>query len=155
MNLDQLNKILDTPHIQDILIQIETILDNIDLYVFDHWFDGTIVVGPKFYRHWVKIILAYDEKPDPRGISRLKSRGITVRTKNYKKENYKQEEITDTFYVKFKQEIDDCYLYELSFPRHVLESTGLDLSYYDETINISDYIKGKETKVDDMKKDAN
>ena len=56
-----------------ILKDFERVLDELDLYVYDHWKDGELVAGPKMSRHFVTCSFMWDKKnmPDPMGGKRL------------------------------------------------------------------------------------
>lgn len=75
-----LTHIEETPHVLDILLEIESVLDSLDLYVFKNWILGEIVDGPRIKRHWVSITLKYQQNlmPDPRAGLRLLKHGIMV-----------------------------------------------------------------------------
>jgi hypothetical protein len=68
-----LKSIEETPHLLDILLQVEDVLDSLDTYVFKHWINGEVVQGPKIRKFWVTISLKYDyeDMPDPRAALRL------------------------------------------------------------------------------------
>lgn len=74
------NKIKESPHLLDVLIQMEDILDSFDIYVFENWIIGEIVSGPKVRRYWFDFTLRYDieKMPDPKGALRLLNHGIRV-----------------------------------------------------------------------------
>lgn len=64
-----------------ILMDVESYLDESNLYVFDNWIAGVIVSGPIIKKYWIDIILKYDHKqmPDPDGALRLIPHGTKVR----------------------------------------------------------------------------
>lgn len=75
-----LNKLEDSPHFLDILLQLEEVLDSLDIYVYRNWFKGEVVAGPELRRYWASFTLRYPEAkmPDPRAIPRLVRHGIKV-----------------------------------------------------------------------------
>ncbi len=77
--LDEIDIIKNIANIYDnntsfsILKDMERVLDELDLYVYDNWKDGEIVSGPTVNRHWVSIKISWPRKsmPDPMGGKRL------------------------------------------------------------------------------------
>lgn len=69
-----------------ILKDFERVIDDLDLYVFDNWEDGELVIGPIIHRHTVtcKFMWMYKNMPDPIGAARLLDYGCKV---TYQKEN--------------------------------------------------------------------
>lgn len=62
------------------IMDFERVLDNLDLYVFRHWFKGELVDGPIRKRHWVSATFMWPYKmmPDPDGAARLLNYDIKV-----------------------------------------------------------------------------
>ena len=56
-----------------VLKDFERVLDELDIYVYDNWEDGEILVGPEIERHWVTCAFMWprDKMPDPMGGKRL------------------------------------------------------------------------------------
>lgn len=56
-----------------VLKDFERVLDEIDLYVYENWFDGELASGPHIDRHWVTVRLFWprSKMPDPEGGKRL------------------------------------------------------------------------------------
>jgi len=56
-----------------VLKDFERVLDEIDLYVYDNWFEGELASGPHIDRHWVTVRLFWprEQMPDPEGGKRL------------------------------------------------------------------------------------
>jgi len=55
------------------LLDFERVLDELDLYVFDHWKEGELVQGPVYEKYFVSCTFMWPYKlmPDPRGGQRL------------------------------------------------------------------------------------
>jgi len=55
------------------LLDFERVLDELDLYVFDHWQQGELVEGPIYEKYFVTCTFMWPYKmmPDPRGGERL------------------------------------------------------------------------------------
>jgi hypothetical protein len=64
-----------------ILKDFERVLDESNLYVYEHWMDGEIAYGPKVDRHWVTTGFMWprDKMPDPMAAKRLTELGCKVR----------------------------------------------------------------------------
>jgi hypothetical protein len=64
-----------------VLKDFERVLDEMDVYVYDNWFDGELVSGPKIERHWVTCEFMWPNKkmPDPDGARRLMQLGCKVK----------------------------------------------------------------------------
>jgi hypothetical protein len=64
----------------NILMDFERVLDEIDLYAFDHWIKGEIVDGPKIGKYWVtcRFMWPYKMMPDPSGGKRLIPYGCKI-----------------------------------------------------------------------------
>lgn len=63
-----------------LLKDFERVLDELDVYVFDHWIDGELVEGPKESRYFVQCTFMWpqDQLPDPAGGRRLLDYGCKV-----------------------------------------------------------------------------
>jgi hypothetical protein len=64
-----------------VLKDFERVLDEMDVYVYDNWFDGELASGPKIERHWVTCEFMWPHKkmPDPDGARRLMEIGCKVK----------------------------------------------------------------------------
>lgn len=58
-----------------VLKDFERVLDELDIYVFDNWYDGELAYGPHVSRHWIRVgfMWPYENKPDIEGAKRLAS----------------------------------------------------------------------------------
>ena len=56
-----------------VLKDFERVLDELDIYVYEHWEDGELAEGPKISRHWVECSFMWPRKnmPNPMGGKRL------------------------------------------------------------------------------------
>lgn len=64
----------------NILMDFERVLDELDLYAFENWEDGELVVGPKIEKYWVTCTFMWPRKlmPNPKGGERLLPYGCKV-----------------------------------------------------------------------------
>lgn len=55
------------------LLDFERVIDELDVYTFDHWKQGELVEGPIYEKYFVKctFMWPYKKMPDPRGAVRL------------------------------------------------------------------------------------
>jgi hypothetical protein len=83
----EFEKLQESPHLLDILIQMEDVLDSLDVYVFRNWLRGEVVEGPIVRRYWLDMTLRYPFRhmPDPKAATRLLKHGIRV---DYQKATY-------------------------------------------------------------------
>lgn len=74
----------------EIMLGIEDLLDNVDLYGYSNWIKGEVIEGPQVSKYWVSVALKYyyDDMPDPRGIKRLGVYDIAVDFFKAKQEVY-------------------------------------------------------------------
>lgn len=78
---NHLRKVSEGETLLDILLEFESILDEVDLYAYKNWIKGEILEGPDISRHWIttKFMYMSEDMPDPEGAERLLSRGIKVK----------------------------------------------------------------------------
>jgi hypothetical protein len=63
-----------------ILKDFERVIDELDIYVYDNWFEGELVEGPKESRYWVQCTFMWPKElmPEPVGGKRLLDYGCKV-----------------------------------------------------------------------------
>lgn len=138
-----LEKLEGSPHLLDILIQMEDVLDSLDVYVFENWIKGEIVDGPKVRRYWLDMTLKYpyEEMPDPKAALRLLKHGVRVDYKKVSEEDAGKEQ-TDEAEDDAKDEKDKSHLVWLvtvSIPRRlIVEINAGELDFYDDEIDVDD-----------------
>lgn len=76
--MSNLNKLFDSPHLTDILLEVENTLDTLDIYLYKYWFDGYIYKGPTIKKYFIEVWLRYEVLPDPKAAYRLIKHGILV-----------------------------------------------------------------------------
>lgn len=126
-----IEKLNDSPHLLDILIQIEDVLDSLDIYVFSNWMKGEVVEGPVVRRYWFDITLRYDieEMPDPRGAMRLLKQGIRVDYNKATVETLEGEDPGEPTHWEIK----------ISVPKRLVnDMNAAELDFYDEDIELED-----------------
>lgn len=71
--LNNTKEIFMTDSAVDTLLDFERVLDELDLYAFDHWKQGELVEGPIYQRYFVQctFMWPYSKMPDPKGGARL------------------------------------------------------------------------------------
>lgn len=124
-----LQKINDTPHLLELLIEMEDVLDSLDVYVYKNWIKGVVVDGPTIRRYWVSFILEYkeNEMPDPRAAMRLLKHGIMTTYDRGVLERVKN------------MGAEKVWLVKIEFPRKLLNSiSGSDTDFYDDEVDIDD-----------------
>jgi hypothetical protein len=141
MALD-IEKLNDSPHLLDILIQMEDVLDSLDLYVFSHWMKGELVEGPIVRRYWFDMTLRYgiDEMPDPRGAMRLIKHGVRVDYNKATVEEDGGEEPKEPNFWEIK----------ISVPKRLVsDMNAAELDFYDDEIDIEDVQDAQDVGMDD------
>jgi hypothetical protein len=134
-----LKSIEETPHLLDILLQVEDVLDSLDTYVFKHWINGEVVQGPKIRKFWVTISLKYDyeDMPDPRAALRLLKHGIYVKYNKVEVEHLQEDH--EHF----------CWIVDLDIPRKLLNgmnNSGVD--FYNQDVDADDVNQAEDEGVD-------
>jgi hypothetical protein len=149
-NVDQnidLEKLEDTDYLLDILLQLEDILDSMDVYCYQNWFEGEVVDGPVVRRHWVTFTLRYPYRkmPDPRAALRLLKHGVQVEFNSVK-----QQELGTPQHPDAEPSHDTDWLVKITVPRRLLDQMeGSDLETYDDEVNPDDVTAAKDIGLDD------
>ncbi len=135
-------KLDDSPHLLDILIQMEDVLDSLDIYVFANWMKGIVVEGPVVRRYWFDFTLRYpiEKMPDPRGAMRLLKHGVRV---DYNKV---------TVETKEGEEPEEPTHWEvmISIPKRLIaDMNAAELDFYDEDIDLDDVQDAQDTGMND------
>lgn len=160
-----LQKIQETPHLLDILLQMEDVLDSLDVYVFKNWYLGEVAEGPIVRRYWLDFTLKYpyDKMPDPKAALRLLKHGIRV---DFWKAKLKGNEFVDAEDDKVAEEEgnmevgekknekdpakDTVWLVRISIPRRlVVQMTSDELDFYDDEVDTDDVEDAKDSGIDD------
>lgn len=68
-----IERVYDSDTDFQVLKDFERVLDEVDLYVYENWFDGELASGPDIDRHWVtcRFFWPKEKMPDPDGGKRL------------------------------------------------------------------------------------
>jgi hypothetical protein len=160
-----LEKIQESPHLLDILLQMEDVLDSLDIYVFKNWYLGEIAEGPVVRRYWLDFTLKYpyDKMPDPRAALRLLKHGIRVdfwkaQLKDGEfidAENNVQEKEQGSAEVGVQQHQHDpakdvVWMVRISIPRRLASQMSAEqMDFYDEEVDTEDVEDAKDTGIDD------
>lgn len=133
-----IERIKDSPHLLDLLIQMEDVLDSLDIYVFKNWVNGEVVDGPRVRRYWLSFTLRYDytSMPDPQAVRRLVKHGIKVEYDRNQDDQNQQH-----------------WLVTIRIPRRLIgQMSAAELGYYDEIdddVDIDDVEDAKDDGVTD------
>jgi len=78
--IKQLDKNINRNSALDVLLQVDSVLDSLNIYAYKNWIEGEIVDGPHIERYWVTVTLMYPHKlmPDPAGAERILAKGGKV-----------------------------------------------------------------------------
>ena len=71
--LNNTKEIFMTDSAVSTLLDFERVLDELDLYAFEHWKQGELVEGPVYEKYFVKctFMWPYKKMPNPKGAARL------------------------------------------------------------------------------------
>lgn len=155
-----LDKISDSPHLLDILLQMEDVLDSLDVYVFKNWYRGEVVEGPKVRRYWLDFTLKYDfdKMPDPKAALRLMKHGARVdfwKAKYGKEGEFEDSAVTETEMNDHEngekpKESESFWLVRISIPRRlVAQMSAEEMDFYDDEVDIDDVEDAQDSGIDD------
>lgn len=142
-----IEKIQDSPHLLDILIQMEDVLDSMDVYVFENWLDGEVVEGPIIRRYWLDFTLKYpyDKMPDPKAALRLLKHDVRVDFEEAREASEDPQKPVD-------EESDEgkIWLVKISMPRRlVVQISDTEHDFYDDEVDIDQVQDAKDSGMDD------
>ena len=82
--LNNTKEIFMTDSAVSTLLDFERVLDELDLYAFEHWKQGELVEGPVYEKYFVKctFMWPYKKMPNPKGAARLAEYDCDVSYKN-------------------------------------------------------------------------
>jgi hypothetical protein len=164
-----LDRIEQAPHILDILLQTEDILDSLDVYCYKNWLDGEVVDGPLVRRHWISVSLLYPlhKMPDPRAALRLLKHDIIVEFSKVRQSGADYQPLADaaapepppgstlsgaapaTGAPADAAAETQFWMIKIAFPRRLLTQMGADLSFYDDEVDVEDVEAAKDSGIDD------
>jgi len=137
------------------LLDFERIIDELDIYTFDHWKQGELVEGPVYEKYFVTctFMWPYKTKPDTRGAKRLADYGCVV----------KYHRDTISYPIKLKSPMDfqpgtklakmakaPIWLVEITVPKKLMQDIHQgSLELDNETLNSEDVEASYEEGLDD------
>jgi hypothetical protein len=127
--VDRLHK---DDNLLDIAIDIESYLDDANLYVFKNWINGVLVQGPSMRKYWVDVTFKYDvdEMPDPDGALRLLPHGTQVRYSRAHElvpQPIRSPDDYEPGTKKPRMKKTPVWLVHMSIPRRFIEAVNQDL----------------------------
>lgn len=135
---ETVNKLATQGDLLDILMDVESYLDESSLYVFDNWIKGVIVNGPVVKKYWIDVVLKYDhhQMPDPEGGLRLTPHGTRIKFKKAHElvpVDVKTPDDYEPGTKKPKMKKKPIWLVYMSIPRRFVEAVNQDmLDQYDD-----------------------
>lgn len=151
--VDRLSK--DT-NLLDIAIDIESYLDDANLYVFKNWIKGVLVQGPTMKKYWVDVTFKYekDQMPDPDGALRLLPHGTKVqyeRAHEWVSMPIRSPDDYEPGTKKPKMRKKPCWLVHMRIPRRFIEAVDQDLiDQYDLEADDTDSAEEQLSKVNSI-----
>ena len=146
-NAIDLEKIDDSNHLLDILINCEAVLDSLDCYTAANWIEGVVVQGPLVRRYRVTIGLLYphNKMPDPTMALRLLKVGIQVEFDRMQRAKPAVQPGQEP-----AEEKPAEWLIRLSIPRRLLDANKeADLEVYDDEIDTDEVTDAMDGGLDD------
>jgi hypothetical protein len=138
---DVLQKLFEKRSLLEVLMMVEKLFDDLNLYTYPGWIDGWVIEGPQLSRYWVDVALAfeYDNMPHPYGAKVLEKIGVQV--------VYRLDEILVAVDVIRPEDLQSnnrpklrpkkVWLVYLTIPRRFIDEADLeDLQMFDEIMNI-------------------
>ena len=142
-----LNRFDESPHLLDLLLQMEDVLDSLDIYVFKNWFKGEVVEGPTVHRYWLSMVLRYEMEhmPDPRGAKRLLKQNIIP---EYTKVTVSDKDAADAH--DGEKQKPTHWQIELKVPRRLIaDMNAAELDFYDDDLDIEDVQDAQDSGITD------
>lgn len=125
----------------EVLLRVEKMFDDINLYVYPNWVRGEVLEGPRLTRYWVDIAIKYetDKMPDPKGAKILENLGCEI--------IYTKEKMLVPVEVKEPNDLNsnnrpkmkkiNVWVVYLSIPRRFIDEADIeDLQMFDEEMDI-------------------
>jgi hypothetical protein len=140
----------ESPHLLDLLMQMEDVLDSLDIYVFKNWFKGEVADGPAVHRYWLAMTLQWplEKMPDPRGAKRLLRHDILC--------EYSKATVTDADPSKLpadqKEEAEKPthWMVEIKIPRRLIaDMNAAELDMYDDDLDVEDVQAAQDSGITD------
>jgi len=131
------SKLTSQEDLLDIMIDVESYLDDSNLYVFKNWIKGVLVRGPIVRKYWVDVAFKYDfeDMPDPDGGMRLTPHGTRIKYQKAQEEvpvEVKSPSDYQPGTKKPKMKKKPIWIVYMSIPRRFVESVNQDmLDQYD------------------------
>ena len=71
--IDTLKNNINRQSALDVLMDVERVLDDQNIYTYANWIEGEVVEGPHIEKYWVTVTLMYpyEKMPDPEAANRL------------------------------------------------------------------------------------
>lgn len=137
------------------LMDFERVLDELDLYVFENWKKGELVVGPEYEKYFVRCTFMWPRKymPDPRGGERLLDYGCEV--------YYKRDQLSYPLKVKDPTDFKPgtkvpkltqvpVWLVEIVIPKKLMQDISRgSVELENETVDVEDIEQAYETGADE------
>ena len=137
------------------LLDFERVIDELDIYTFDHWKQGELVAGPEYEKYFVTctFMWPYKNKPDTGGAKRLADYDCVVK--------YKHDVLNYPIKVKSPSDFEPgtkvpklgktpVWLVTITIPKKLMqEITQGSLELESETVEAEDIDQSYETGLDD------
>lgn len=133
-------KLENNMSLRDVMLEVESFLDDIHLYAYREWIEGKITAGPKVSKYWIDFLVEFDEDvvPDPNVKYLLEKYGCIVTYKKLKraipeKQSDSMEYEPGTRYP--KKRVVKVHAFKVRFPRELIAD---QLEYNEDDYELGD-----------------
>lgn len=146
------DKLSSQDDLLNIMIDVESYLDDSNLYVFKNWIKGVLVKGPIVRKYWVDVSFKYahDQMPDPDGGLRLTPHGTRIQFQKAHEEvpvEIKSPSDYEPGTHKPKMKKIPVWIVYMQIPRRFVEAVNQDmLDQYDLEADDADEAEDELTK---------
>jgi len=111
----------------NLLEDFERVVDELDVYVYENWFDGELVEGPKETRYFVECTFMWpkNKMPNPQGGQRLLEYGCKVKFAEASMSRVRKIKKPDDIRPgtrKGKIDIDEVWMVKIQMPKRLMNN---------------------------------
>jgi len=147
----------------NLLKDFERVIDELDIYVFDHWIDGELYTGPKESKYFVECTFMWpkDKLPEPTAGLRLLEYGCKVKVGKSKISRVRKIKTPDDIRPgtrKGKIDFKEIWLIKIAMPKKLMSDIkrgykNLDINKVEDIINRSNNLKSQPEPVDQLEQE--
>lgn len=152
--IENLTKLRESSNTLDILLDMERVLDQLDIYTYENWYAGELVEGPRTSRYFITASFMWPKKmpPDNRIFRKFRNFGIissitedkfvyTVKPENY-------DDFEPGSFMPKKAEAP-VWVIELKIPKELMQEVKMGFMEIEgQQIDLQDLDKAYDTDID-------